>query len=179
DVQDRACYATAEAAVGRAEGRFVEALAAAERAIATESTVGIANQALKHALVHGIEAALAIDAREQVDQLLGRIEALPRGIRPPFLDAQAHRFRGRIASTAAPAEAEYAAAAARFRELELPFWLGVTLLEHGEWLVGQERSSEAEPLLNEAREIFERLEATPWLARCDALAPARAESVSS
>jgi predicted ATPase/class 3 adenylate cyclase len=165
DVQDQACYATAEAALGRADSRFVEALAAAERAIATESTVGIANQAIKYALVHGIEAALAIDAREKAEHLLGRIEGLPPGIRPPFLDGQAHSFRARLASTTGTADAEYAAAAARFRELELPFWLGVTLLEHGQRLDSEDRSEEARPLLAEARDIFERLRATPWLER--------------
>jgi len=41
----------------------------------------------------------------------------------------------------------------------------VTQLEHGEWLAGQGRRDEAEPLLAEARETFERLEAAPWLER--------------
>jgi len=41
----------------------------------------------------------------------------------------------------------------------------VTLLQHGEWLVAQGRADEAAPLLAEAREIFERLEVTPWLGR--------------
>ena len=41
----------------------------------------------------------------------------------------------------------------------------MTWLEHGEWLGEQGRADEAEPLLAEAREIFERLGATPWLER--------------
>ena len=47
----------------------------------------------------------------------------------------------------------------------MPFYLAVTELEHAEWLAGQGRDEEAEPLLVEAHEIFERLEATPWLER--------------
>jgi hypothetical protein len=48
------------------------------------------------------------------------------------------------------------------------------LLEHGEWLAQSRQSEEAEPLLTEAREIFERLGAKPWLERLDALTePAR------
>jgi hypothetical protein len=47
----------------------------------------------------------------------------------------------------------------------MPFWLAVSLLEHGEWLVSQRRDSDAEPLLAESREIFERLKAKPWLDR--------------
>jgi hypothetical protein len=41
----------------------------------------------------------------------------------------------------------------------------VTLLEQGERLAADGRGDEAEPLLAEAREIFERLEARPWLER--------------
>jgi hypothetical protein len=52
------------------------------------------------------------------------------------------------------------------------FWLAGTLLEHGEWLGANGRAEEAEPLLTEAREIFEGLEAAPWLERLDARAAA-------
>ena len=165
DVQDQSCYATAEAALARADGRLVDALAAAERAIALIPTMGIANQAVKHGLVHAIEVALAIDDREKAEELLAAIQDLPPGLRPPFLDAQAHRFQGRLSDTADVAFAGYAAAQDRLRELELPFWLAVTLLEHGERLHEHERSADAEPLLVEAREIFERLEAAPWVER--------------
>ena len=59
-----------------------------------------------------------------------------------------------------------------------PFWLAVALLEHGEWLVAQGRAEEAESLLAEAREIFERLEARPWLERLErALAPSACRGV--
>jgi predicted ATPase/class 3 adenylate cyclase len=165
DVQDQACYAAAEAALARAEGRFGEALAAAERAVANSSVLSLANQGVKHGLVEGVEAALALGDREKAEELLGTIEDLPPGKRPPFLDAHAQRFRARLASTAEAADQAFSAAAARFRDLELPFWLAVTLLEHAELLDGQGRPAEAEPLLAEAREIFERLEAGPWLER--------------
>jgi hypothetical protein len=48
----------------------------------------------------------------------------------------------------------------------------VVLLEHGEWLVETGRAGEAEPLLGEARETFERLEAAPWLERLETVAVA-------
>ena len=50
------------------------------------------------------------------------------------------------------------------------FYLAVTELEHGEWLAPRGRRDEAEPRLAEAREIFERLGATPWLERAAAVA---------
>ena len=58
-------------------------------------------------------------------------------------------------------QAALAVAAEGFRELGIPFSLAVTLLEHAE-LTADETS------LEEAREIFERLDARPWLARLDA-----------
>ena len=69
--------------------------------------------------------------------------------------------RGEVAAS----EQGFRTAAARFRELGMPFCLAVTLLEHGEWLAAKGQGDEAEPLLAEAREIFERLEARPWLER--------------
>jgi hypothetical protein len=92
------------------------------------------------------------------------VEELPPGLRPPFLEAQAHRFRARISDD----EAGFKAAAAGFREYDFPFWLALAQLEHGEWLAAHGRTDEAGPLLAEAREIFERLGATPWLARVEA-----------
>jgi hypothetical protein len=64
-------------------------------------------------------------------------------------------------------EPGFRAATELFREMNTPFGLGVTLLEHGEWLIAERRPSEAEPLLPEAREIFERLGARPWLERLE------------
>ncbi|HLB04264.1 MAG TPA: hypothetical protein VJK66_04535, partial [Gaiellaceae bacterium] len=52
---------------------------------------------------------------------------------------QARRFRARLAGADAADDDAYAAAATRFRQLGIVFWLAVTQLEHGEWLVGQGR----------------------------------------
>ena len=86
-----------------------------------------------------------------------------------MLEAHAHRFRAKLSGD----DAEFRAATARFRELGLTFWLAVTLLEHGELLAGQGRGADAEPLLAEAREIFEELRAAPWLERLDAVTTSR------
>jgi hypothetical protein len=86
------------------------------------------------------------------------------------------RIRARIAALAADVDAErlFKGAAGLFRELAMPFYLAVTQLEHAEWLVAHDRPDEAGPLLTEAGEAFERLEATPWLERLEAVAPADA-----
>ena len=65
------------------------------------------------------------------------IEGLRPGERPLLLEAQAQRFRSKLNGD----EAGFRAAAALFRELETPFWLAVTLLEHGEASRIERRSS--------------------------------------
>ena len=59
----------------------------------------------------------------------------------------------------------------------MPFWLAVALLEYGEWLAPRDRAVEADPLLSEARRIFERLRARPWLDRLAAVT--RVETISA
>ena len=43
-------------------------------------------------------------------------------------------------------------------------------LEHAEWSTDRGREEDAATLLSEARGTFERLAATPWLERVDAVA---------
>ena len=156
DLQEQGMYRSATAALRRGEGRFGEALEAGAATVELARTFGAGHQAVKQGLVEAIEAALTLGERERAGELLATIEKLPPGLRPPYLEAQAHRFRARLDGD----EAGYRTAAARFRELEIPFWLAVTLLEHGEG-----------PGLAEAREIFERLGAKPWLERVSTAAP--------
>ena len=171
DVQDRSIHAAARSALLYAESSFDHALNAGLEAAEAASVVGAGNQAVKQGLVWAVEAALVLGKREQANELLTMVEQLPPGLRPPFLEAHTHRFRARMDSN----EAGFKTAAGSFREYGFPFWLAVTQLEHGEWLVAQGRTEEAESHLTEAREIFERLEARPWLERLDAVAPRVAE----
>ncbi|MBM2823066.1 MAG: Tetratricopeptide repeat protein, partial [Thermoleophilia bacterium] len=164
DVQERACFFGGTAALYRAEGRLREALEAGQKVLEGEQTLGVSHQAVEQGLVEALEAAIALGEGEAVRELLATIEAIPPGRRPPYLEAHAHRFRARLGGD----PAEFETAAARFREIGIPFWLAVTRLEHGE-LTGDASS------FAEAREIFERLAATPWLERLDAVAPTRTE----
>ena len=165
DIQEVSCYAGAKAALARGEGRHADALAAAEEALAAEVTLGFAGQSVKQGFVEGIEAAFMLQKLEWIENLLRRIEALPRGRRPRYLEAHTNRFRARLAGDDAGAEQRFQAAAAIFRELEIPFWCAVTLLEHAEWLRDQSRVTDAELLLADAEATFERLGAAPWIAR--------------
>ena len=153
-----------------AEGDAAGALPIAERAFATREEMGITHEGVKEAYVIALEAALALGDLAKAEELLTVVEALPPGRYPQFLRAQSARFRACLATRAGGSERIddlFKGAAGLFRELDLPFWRAVTLLEHAELLVEEARPDGAEPLLDEARQIFERLEAKPWLERLE------------
>ncbi len=85
------------------------------------------------------------------------------------------RFRAKLAGVSG--EQDFSSAIAVFRERSAPFWLAVTLLEQAELLVSLGRAAEAGPGLSEVRQIFERLEARPWLDRVSAIRTA--ETISA
>jgi hypothetical protein len=121
--------------------------------------------------VNAGEAAFALGDQAKVETVLDILQNLPgpavagaAGARRPLQRARAGE-RGE----ADVAERRFKRAAGLFREIACPFYLAVTQLEHGEWLAGQGRASESEPLLAESREVFEGLRARPWVERCDAV----------
>jgi predicted ATPase/class 3 adenylate cyclase len=170
DIQGATAYALHEAQLLRIEGKPEAALAALDAVLEARSELGITFLTVKLGFVEALESASALADSAKLDELLGIIEGLRPGERPPLLEAHAYRFRARQSGE----EAGFTTAEAKFRELGLPFWLALTQLEHAEWLIGESRAEEAEPLLAEAREIFERLEARPYLERADAALPAAA-----
>jgi class 3 adenylate cyclase/tetratricopeptide (TPR) repeat protein len=172
--QERAEYAATKAIVLHAEGSHANAVAVGEEAFQARGELGAGNQAVKAGFVWAVEAALALGNLTKVGELLAVVEQMRPGQRPPLVQAQAARIRARLTAGRGDREgvqAGFKAAAGMLRELGIPFWLAVTLLEHAEWLAKEGDTQQAEPLLTEARAIFERLDAQPWLERL-ALHPA-------
>ena len=171
DVQVESCYLPGLAAVRIGEGDHSAGLVAAEQAFATREKLGITLQSVKFGFLHALEAARALGDEPKANELLEIVEALPPGLSAPFLEATAKRFRGHLAGADPGADRHFTAAAAQLRALELPFYLAVAQLEHGEWLSARGRQDDALLLFAEARETFEHLQAQPWLERVDAVAP--------
>jgi class 3 adenylate cyclase/tetratricopeptide (TPR) repeat protein len=166
EFQTRSAYALHESMVLRAEGNHRAALEVLERELARSSAkLAVTFLTVKLGLVEALEAAFDLGDMAKLEELLGRIEVLRPGERPPLLTAHTARFRARLASDPSEADASFARAEELFRDLEMAFWLAVTQLEHAEWLLEHERATDAEPLLDRAVETFERLEATPWTDR--------------
>jgi hypothetical protein len=91
-----------------------------------------------------------------------RVEEVSRGKRWRMVEAQLARLRARFPENDAVAELE--AAERTFRELESPFYVAAVQAERAEQLFAAGRTDEAEQLVAEARETFERLGAAPSLA---------------
>jgi len=168
ELQASVGYTLGLSLVLRAEGRPVQSLTAIREVLAHEHRLPVRHPFGKLSLVEGVEAALDADDLDAAEEFLGEWERLRPVDRTPFLEAQQARLGARLAARRGvpdPEGLESTRAAVIFRELGMPFHLGVTLLEHAEQLAEQGRSDDVDALLAEANEIFERLRARPWLER--------------
>jgi predicted ATPase len=162
DEQDRIGYLTLEAMVLNAEGEHERALEAAMPTVEARLT-STSKLGWEEALV----AAHALGRDEVVRDLVSRVESMAPGHLPPTLRAHAIRFRALLGDDP---DQRFRAAAAAFREYGSVLQAAKVQTEHGEWLLGETRREEAAVVLAEARAVFERLRARPWLERVDALA---------
>jgi len=166
EVQARLGFRMMEARVLRAEQRPLEALTAARETLAIGELSAL-HPFYKTAWIEACEAAFELGDQEQIEELLGEVERLPPSERTPRLVAQEARFRGRLLALRGDrvgAAELLGRAVDGFRALQTPYPLAMALVEQAE--VGE---SDPAPLLVEAREIFERLGATPWLERVEGL----------
>jgi tetratricopeptide (TPR) repeat protein len=170
DVQDTTEYACGEAYLLLAEGDAEGSLRCAEDAISGQRALSLVDHRVKDSVVTAVEAAFGMGDLAKVEELLDMVRSLPPGRRTPFLEAHSSRLGARLSALrddGGDVASGFKGAIGLFREIGVPFWMAVTLLEHGEWLTGQDRADDATTSLTEAREIFERLEARPWLERLE------------
>ena len=172
EVQDTAGYALAHISYARAEGRPADALGKADEILAMQEELGYEHPMFRLALVDALETAYELGDLDAVARRLEEFRQRRPADQLPFGVGQVRRFEALLAARSGDAklaEERFRAAAEILREISARFYLAVVLLEHGEWLAESGRSDEAEPLLTEAREIFERLGAKPWLGRLEAI----------
>jgi class 3 adenylate cyclase/tetratricopeptide (TPR) repeat protein len=168
DVQEMSMYAFAAGVLARAEGRIDDALGLMEEAVAARSKLGVELESIREGMVASLELTFEAGRHDKARELLEQLDSRPRSEVMPYLRAHADRCRARLAladGDDGAAEESFRKAAGTFREAGNPFPLAVTLVEHGEWLEGRARASEAAPLFDEAATIFRRLEAAPWRER--------------
>ena len=165
-LQDTRSYAVTKWNVLMATGETEAALALAQKALSHEGTQ------LTDFAIGVIEPAILLGRFDSALEIVSKLESMPRGEVENYVRADAQLARAQISAAtgdAQRADDNFLRATATFREYGLPFFLAHALVWYCEWLVGQGRAVDAEPLASEAREILERLGARPWLERLDRL----------
>jgi hypothetical protein len=173
-VQARGVGVWARSLVATASGRHGDALA--------ECTAGLADELIVRdpAGVEiladlGCEAAWADRDVDGLTEVLDLVAAAPVEMHAS-LEAGVRLQQARLAVLRDDPEPPFEPAVAHLRRIGDPYRVATALLEQAEWLADHRRADEIEPLLAEAREVFERLRAAPRLERIERLesAPATA-----
>ena len=175
DVQERAEYQTAVAITRAATGDHASAREAAEAAITAAGDLGPDDYRIAESRVIAIDAAIALGDLDGAEALIAGL-ANRAGQRRHFQLAHAMRARAALdvaRGESAGVEDARKGAIGLFREIDYPFWTAVMLSEHASWLLDQQRATDAEPFLADARQIFDGLGAKPWLERVEAVGVAR------
>jgi tetratricopeptide (TPR) repeat protein len=162
--------------VAQAENRHDDALAESLDGL-RDPSLNASRVGVELMLQHGGDSALAIGSADALAELLELGEAAPIDPTPTVRAALALQ-RARLAVVRDDDDPPYAAAINAQRESHDPFWVATALLEHGEWLTAHSRADEAEPILAEARETFERLRVAPMLERLNGIETPAAAQVS-
>ena len=167
--EERVGYLFVRAAVNNVLGRYQEALQDATQCLGLVDTGMNVGWVKVYAPIHVI-AALGAGDLSTARAGLQRLAGLPPGLLTPFArgvrDSLEARLRAAEGSTDGVADL-FESAAETLRAGGLPFALATSQLAHAEWLAAQDRGEEARAPLEEARAIFERLRARPWLERAD------------
>jgi class 3 adenylate cyclase/tetratricopeptide (TPR) repeat protein len=165
DVQTENAYLELESMILLAEGRLGEAAAAARAARTAEQAVYPQLNPVTWWME--LEPPAAAEDAEALEEVLAERDALAPVERTPWIESLNDRFQGRLLALRGDRDGAaelLARAAARYGELQTLYLRAMVLVEQAELGV-----DDPAPLLAEAREIFERLGAKPWLERIDAV----------
>ncbi len=182
DVQRIGGRAAALSVIRAAEQKHAESFELARTAVQSGLITGADSPVIRIGFAQAVDSAFALGDAQRVDEVLDLLAGLLPGEVWPSLAALGERTRARLAAargTAEHVEVGFRSAAERFRKIGVPYWLAATLTEHGEWLTGEGRSDEAAPLLDEARQIFEHLQARPWLERVGRARPSELSALAA
>jgi class 3 adenylate cyclase/tetratricopeptide (TPR) repeat protein len=168
DVQKMGGRAALMAVVDRAEGRPDSAFASAKVALHAGLEMGTDSPLVRLGFSEAVDSSLDLGDLSETEELIAVIDRLRPSEVWPSLRALRDRAQTRLMAArgeTTDVDEGFQGAEIQFRAIGVPYWLGGTLTEHGEWLAAQDRSDEARVLLDEAQGIFENLQARPWLER--------------
>ena len=133
---------------------------------------GVSSPASRIGFPTAIEAAVAVGEVGQATALLRLLAEVPPGHVPPFLRAERARGEGLVAALVGDtvtARARFGAAIEELTSLGYPYWLARAQTGLARVLIDDDRSGEAQPVLDEAVAELRKLRAAPALAVAEAL----------
>ena len=164
----------ARCAVLRAQGRDREALEIlGDPAGRDDLPLDDSSDAVRWAFTEAVESAFAVDDLQMVRRQLASATARLSAAGTRILQVHAMRFQARLDALEgrhADVQRTLLSVIAMFQQRQMPFWVAVTRLELGEWMVLRGRREEADGLLSDARASFVELAASPWIERVEATA---------
>jgi hypothetical protein len=162
-VQDREILAAARATVLLAEGRDEEGLAAAR--IVMDNDAGIRREAFRVAMPAAAEAALRLGRLDDADAILEQVAGRGPGDAPPFLRAQAARYRARVRQARGDLSdtvlADLRSAVSTLDDLGYPYWAALARLDLATALADAGAVDEGQAAARDVAEAAEGLGAVP------------------
>ena len=176
DVQLRSLSVWKRALEALGERRYLDAIAAIDESTRLLVALGYVDFTFL-----GLEdaATAAVDLGDPAAALpvAALLDDVPPGRRTRLVELGCARIRANAAAAAGDNEEAadgFALALATARNVGKAAHLAPVLVDYGRWLVQTGRPDEAAPLLDEARLLFDRMKATRWLERIEAVLPAPA-----
>ena len=172
DYQVRTQAQFVRAVLAGAEGHLDEALARAEAISLDADKLSIRHPTLRRGWICGVNAALKVGDLESAERLMKLYEQSPPGQLSPSIRGYVDRYRATLLAAAGVSEGvdeRYRSAVHAFVDVGMPFEEATARLDRARWLATQGRADDAAAEAALAREIFERLGATPWIERASSL----------
>ncbi len=174
DPQDQATVALFDATVAAAHNRPADALRQARAALDHIDALGPSADSIRWSWPIAARAAHQLGDTAEVSALLALLDRYQPGHLPPMLHAERDLTRARLAvgagTVGAEADALFSTAVASLRERGTPYHLANGLLDHADHLVATGHRSEADALIEEARQIAGQLGAKPLAERAATIA---------
>jgi hypothetical protein len=114
-----------------------------------------------------LDFAITSGNLERADEWLRLAADTPRGRQPRLMRALVPFFRARRNRDGDPhlVDSDLAEATEVLRAYGSPYWLARCVLEHAEFLIETNQVEASTQMLDEAEQLFTRLQATPWVER--------------
>jgi class 3 adenylate cyclase/tetratricopeptide (TPR) repeat protein len=168
DPQDRTTVAWIDAEIAAGAGYAKRALELAQTVVQDLDITGLSAMQIRWTWPLAVRNAFVLGDRSAVMALVALLDAQPAGHMPPLLRAIRDLATARLATDPAVAGPLFEAGVATLRQIPAPYHLAHALIDFSANLQATGQPGRAKQVVQEAKEIAERLGAEPLLARAQA-----------